>query len=366
MNAKIIEGLIAVRDGINLILEGCEKTTPDTAEVEVAPKVEEPKSKSVARREAIQKEARAEVVEETPAVEEAPVVEETTAPTVTREQLEGMTYNNIKKLAKEMGVSAVGNRDEITARILGEDATKTESVEEAPAEEAPAKKSKKTTKKEEPEVVEVDEKEIDPLYAKVVESVEGMDNEDLADILADVGISAKGKREALIEKLVQAVRDGLLDFDDDEEEEAEETPAPAKTEAPAPAPAVEEDEEEEEDNTNDIDNPAMTAARKKAILAQDTEIRKQFKNGDVVRDNLVEFLQAFYDTEETMDDMSDDDLLDTYIDAVCRLVDDDGDLIEEGAYSLNGEPACCGRVLAYSEDTNLFICEHCGEEYEAE
>ena len=110
----------------------------------------------------------------------------------------------------------------------------------------------------------------------------------------------------------------------------------------------------------------MTEARRKAIIAQDNSIRKQFKKGEVTRDNLVEFLQSFYDTEEDMDDMSDDDLLDTYIDAVCRLVDDEGDLIEEGAYTLNGEPACCGRVLAYSEDTNVFICEHCGEEYEAE
>lgn len=190
-----------------------------------------------------------------------------------------------------------------------------------------------------------------------------MTNEEIADVLVDIGLSAKGKREALIEKVVQAVRDGLLDFDDeeDEEEETEVAEAPVAKEAP-----VEDSDEEEEDNTNDIDNPAMTEARKKAILAQDEEIREQFSKGDVTRDDLVEFLQSFYDTEDDMSDMSDEDLLDTYIDAVCRLVDDEGDLVEEGAYSLNGEPACCGRVLNYSEDTKMFICEHCGEEYEAE
>ena len=338
MNAKIIEGLKAVREGIDLILEGYDLMTP-------AP-TEEPKETTKA----------VETVEETP----ANVAEEASSNikgNITREQLDKMTYNNIKKLAKELKVSAVGNREDITARILGE----TVEVEpEAVVEEAPAK-----TEKTEPEVVEVDEKDNDPLYAKVVESVADMTNEEIADVLADIGVSAKGKREALIEKVVQAVRDGMLDFDDEEEaEEVEETPVGKQT-AEAPA-VVETDDDEEEDLTNDIDNPKMTKARKKAILAQDESIRKQFANGDVTRDNLVEFLQSFYDTEETMDDMSDDDLLDTYIDAVCRLVDDEGDLVEEGAYMLNDEPACCGRVLSYSGDTEMFICEHCGEEYEAE
>lgn len=335
MNAKIIEGLKAVRGGIDLILEGYADeqsvgavSTPTQNEVE---------SKSVQRRKAIQAE---ETVAEAPTANEVKEV-----PAVTREQLDGMTYNNIKKLAKDMGISAVGNREEITNRILG--CTPDETA---------------TAENEAPEEVPVDEKNNDPIYAKVVDAVADMTNEEIADVLVDIGLSAKGKREALIEKVVQAVRDGLLDFDDeDEEEETEVAEAPVAKEAP-----VEDSDEEEEDNTNDIDNPAMTEARKKAILAQDEEIREQFSKGDVTRDDLVEFLQSFYDTEDDMSDMSDEDLLDTYIDAVCRLVDDEGDLIEEGAYSLNGEPACCGRVLNYSEDTKMFICEHCGEEYEAE
>lgn len=341
MNAKIIEGLKAVRDGIDLILEGY-TITDEPKETETSKVVEEI--------------CKDEVVEEQ--------ATNTTA-TFTREQLDGMTYNNIKKLAKELGVSAVGNREDITARILGE----TVEVEpEAVVEESPKTPKKTKVEKTEPEEVEVDEKDNDPLYAKVVDAISDMSNEEIADVLADIGVSAKGKREALVEKVVQAVRDGLLDFDDEDEaeEEVEEAPVPTKSktkEAPAP---VESDEDDEEDLTNDIDNPDMTEARRKAILAQDESIRKQFKKGDVTRDNLVEFLQSFYDTEEDMDDMSDDDLLDTYIDAVCRLVDDEGDLVEEGAYTLNGEPACCGRVLVYSEDTGVFVCEHCGEEYEAE
>ena len=335
MNAKIIEGLKAVRGGIDLILEGY--ADEQSVETVSTPTQNEVESKSVQRRKAVQAE---ETVAEAPTANEVKEV-----PAVTREQLDGMTYNNIKKLAKDMGISAVGNREEITNRILGCTPDETATVED-----------------EAPEEVPVDEKNNDPIYAKVVDAVADMTNEEIADVLVDIGLSAKGKREALIEKVVQAVRDGLLDFDDeDEEEETEVAEAPVAKEAPA-----EDSDEEEEDNTNDIDNPAMTEARKKAILAQDDEIRKQFSKGEVTRADLVEFLQSFYDTEDDMSDMSDEDLLDTYIDAVCRLVDDEGDLIEEGAYSLNGEPACCGRVLNYSEDTKMFICEHCGEEYEAE
>lgn len=342
MNAKIIEGLKAVRDGIDLILEGYADDSVSTQEV---------KSESVQRH----KETKSSDTKT-----KAPVTttEEVSHKTFTREQLDGMTYNNIKKLAKEVGVSAVGNREDITERILG-----LTSESDSHAEVSPVKNTKAKT---EPEEVEVDEKDNDPLYAKVVYTVSDMSNEEIADILADIGVSAKGKREALIEKVVQAVKDGLLDFDDEDEEEEVEDTSSHSNKAKEDVSTVEDDEEDEEDLTNDIDNPAMTEARKKAIINQDNSIRKQFNDGDVTRDNLVEFLQSFYDTDEDMEDMSDDDLLDTYIDAVCRLVDDEGDLIEEGAYTLNGEPACCGRVLTYSEDTNLFICEHCGEEYEAE
>lgn len=348
MNAKFIEGLKAVRDGIDLILasENVEVSTP--AETPVI------KGKTATPVEA---------------TKEAPVVE-TTAPAVgdaTREQLDSMTYNNLKKFAKDRGVSAVGNRDDITARLLGEDETSEKG--EAPVEE---KKSKKLGKKTAPEVeepeVEEPEEETDPVYAKVLEAVKDMSNEEIADVLADIGVSAKGKREALIDKVAQAVRDGLLDLDDEDEDEEEvvETPPAKKSSKKKEAPVVEPDEDEEEDDINDFDNPDMTDARKKAITAQDKEAREQFSKKKLTREDCVEFLQQFYDTEDDMDDMSDEDLLDTYIDAVCRLIDDDGDLTEEGAYELNGQPACCGRILPYSEDTKMFVCEHCGEEYEAD
>ena len=83
----------------------------------------------------------------------------------------------------------------------------------------------------------------------LVDENEDMENEDIADILAEVGISAKGKRETLIDKLVKAVREGLVEFDeedeevDDEEDDIEEAPVSADSE---------DDEDDEEDNINDF------------------------------------------------------------------------------------------------------------------
>jgi hypothetical protein len=98
----------------------------------------------------------------------------------------------------------------------------------------------------------------------------------------------------------------------------------------------------------------------------DKEIRRQLKKKELKRDDMVEFLQQFYATDEDMSEYSDAELVETYIDAVCRLIDDSGETIEEGSYMLNGEPACCGRHLDYDEKNSRFVCEQCGETYDAE
>ncbi|MBR5945172.1 MAG: hypothetical protein IKZ94_09525, partial [Lachnospiraceae bacterium] len=270
---------------------------------------------------------------------------EEVSPTAETSNLEDMSYTELKKLAKEMGLPARGSRDELLARIRDNQGT---SVDEAEEDEEDIS-----------EDAVPDEEEEDPVYASVLEAVEDMSNEDIADILADAGISAKGKREALIDKLVNAVKDGLIEFEDSDEDSDEEDAEEPATEEPV-------DEDEDNDDINNLDNPAMTEERKDAIIAEDKKIRKQFKSGKLTRKVAVKFLQEFYDTEDSLEDMTDEEVLDTYIDAVCRMIDDEGNLVEEGAYELNGEPACCGRHLTYSEDTGVYVCEHCGTEYEAE
>lgn len=306
MNEKILEGLKMIKEGICLILDEA-----DNQPVAAVP---------------------SETTEEV-------------SPTAETSNLEDMSYTELKKLAKEMGLPARGSRDELLARIRDNQGT---SVDEAEEDEEDIS-----------EDAVPDEEEEDPVYASVLEAVEDMSNEDIADILADAGISAKGKREALIDKLVNAVKDGLIEFEDSDEDSDEEDAEEPATEEPV-------DEDEDNDDINNLDNPAMTEERKDAIIAEDKKIRKQFKSGKLTRKVAVKFLQEFYDTEDSLEDMTDEEVLDTYIDAVCRMIDDEGNLVEEGAYELNGEPACCGRHLTYSEDTGVYVCEHCGTEYEAE
>ena len=95
MNAKIIEGLKAVRGGIDLILEGYadEQSVSSSTQNEVESK-----------NDVSSKGRKAVPVEETTSTEATTPNEVKEAPAVTREQLDGMTYNNIKKLAKGMEI----------------------------------------------------------------------------------------------------------------------------------------------------------------------------------------------------------------------------------------------------------------------
>ena len=94
MNKSIIKGLEMIKDGIELILKS-EEVEVDTAVTKSAPEKTAKVSKSVSAKSAD------EVSSE-----------------YTKEELDGMSYNDLKKLAKELGISAVGNRKEITEKIL--------------------------------------------------------------------------------------------------------------------------------------------------------------------------------------------------------------------------------------------------------
>ena len=328
MNEKLVEGLKALRDSLDVVIDSlCSDVNATYGSV----------SQAVPEVATVGAESSGESVESSVNPE-----------SITPELLDGMSYNGIKKLASSMNLSAKGSRNDLISRILEAVGLQTEEVEES----------------EEPDVEdESPDEEVDPTYQKVLDACEGMTNEEIADVLADVGVSAKGKRETLIDKLVKAVNDGLIEFEDEEEDSEEES-------VPVVTSEVSEDslEQSSDDNINSEDNPNMTDARYKAILAKDKEIRSYVEKGTLTRYEMEEFLYDFYGEAGGLDEFTDDEVLDTYVDAVCRLIDDDGDSQEgeENAYMLNGEPACCGRHLQYSEDTNMYICEHCGTEYEAE
>jgi hypothetical protein len=344
MNAKTIEGLKALITGLTLILEESYQDTEESVKAE-------PTAKRGIAPKATAKPAPAPAKEEP---KKATVPAKKSGGGIDKATLDAMTYNNLKVYAKEHNVSAVGNRDEITERILsGGESAPTPATKTTPAQagKTPGKPSLKGKTAPEPEPEP--EEEDDSVRAQVEEAIADTSDEDLASILADIGDSPKGKRQALIDKIVKAVEEGRLSFGDDEEESSEESESS-------------EEEGEDEDNVNDLENPDMTEERREAIVQMDKDIRKEAKSKKLKRDAMIEFLQQFYDTDEDMSDLSDEDVLNTYIDAACRLINDAGEMVEEGYYELNGQPACCGRLLNFVEEDGTYVCEACGTVYETE
>lgn len=284
----------------------------------------------------------------------------------TREDLDSLSYNNLKKFAKEMGLSAVGSREELTDKIMETKNTPatseksepvTEEVKPAPAP-APSGKIRKL-KKSEPEPVEEEEEEVDPVELKVNEAVEGMSDEEIMDFLADVGVKAKGKRQALISAVVKAVREGKIELEDDESSDSEESVDEVESSESA-------DDSETELGINDPDNPDMTEERREALAQYESDSRESFENGDFTRESLIEWLNDFNGTQEDMSDMTDEELFEEYLNYSSLLISDEGVMPEEGAYTVNGIPYCCGHELQYDEKKGTFTCSFCGTEYDAE
>lgn len=354
MNTQIIKGIEMLAEGLTSIVEGLKA---ESAVISAPVKQDVPKTQI-------------EVSKPIETSKEA-VVEVKKSSEYSEDELSSMSYNEIKKLAKELGISAVGNRKELVKKILANDSTaESAEVEDDEVVEQPktVKKTKKVENEKEsksfkktvskPKVEEPvededdgeddveDEALEDTTESRVIEATEEMSDDELRELLEDVGVSSKGKRQALITKLVTAVEDGLIELDGEETDEE----APEETET-----------EESADVTE-----GMTKKRKEAYEELCDETTKALEDGEILRDDLIEFINAFNGTNDKFKKLSTEDLLDKYLELSAMLVDDDGNVVEEGAYTINDEPYCCGHLLDYDEDREVFKCHCCGSEYEAE
>lgn len=307
-----------------------------------------------------------------------PVEKEDSGETITgrfsKEDLDAMKYNDLKKLGASLGVKCTGTRDQITERILAVDVeVEPESVEEeAPQEEAPKsaekKKLGKKVKKEEPAEDEVDEEYMD--YA--TELAEDMSADEIKEALEEAGVKVKSKKkDVLVKELAKALAKGLIEVEDDGEEESEGDDEIEGEEA------VEVDastwyEDLDPNGYNDPDK--MTDARAQACLEIAENALEQIKNGEIEYDDVVEYINT-YATDEEVEAMGEDpnELVVTamFLELLKRTVDDDGEVhdpsdpyeVTLGKKTLN---MCCGHELKYDKSTKNYICEVCGEEYEAE
>lgn len=284
----------------------------------------------------------------------------------TIQELKDMKYNEFKKLAAQLGVKCTGSRDEILDRIIATGVVKgVETVdpvdvveEDEDVEEKPQKKSSKLGKSKKKAEEEADEQ--DEFDEQAEKAVESNDVSDIIEALADVGVKATKKN--VVEKLAEALREGLIELEDDEEEQDDNEEDSAEELTPDVYTP-----EYDPKGYNDPEN--MTEERKEAVEKKVSDILKQYSKGKLTVDEIVDYIgDNIYEDEEFLkDDYTDEEALRLYIELVKRTIDNDGEEHEQGEpYEVGEKDVCCGHELKYSKKTKKYICEHCGTEYEAE
>ena len=322
-----LDALKAIAEGINALIEiEVENAIPVSEE----PKQEEEKPKKSKVTSLAEKRAEKKVEEKEESAEEVDV--------------DSMDYRQLKAYASEIGVEAKGTKGQLLKAVKdflangSEEAT--EEVEEDDSEE------ENTTIKEVERAIEEQE----------------LTDDDLRDILKDLGLSTKGGHEVLVSKLADAVDAGELSLDDDEVEDEADEAEESESEEENTDEDAEEDAEESDDE--DDEESEITAERKQAIDDFTAETTEAFGNEEISVEDMRDFIKDF--GEKISKKASDEEVLAKYIECASMLIDDDGNTVEEGAYMLNGVPFCCGHALEISEDETSGKCLICGEEYEFE
>ena len=249
--------------------------------------------------------------------------------------LGSMKLKELREYAEELGLNSKGKRAEVEERIQ-------EFLDNQEEPEDDSEDLEETEDSEETEEEAEDDEVEDETYAKVMEYVNEASDEELRETLEELGLSSKGKREALIEKIYQAVKDGLFEFEEEDEEPSEE---------------VESEEETEEDF-------GMTEARLKALEAMEIQVQEEFEEGKITRKEMVAYLKQV--GIAVTKKVEDEAVVEMYTEKLALLVDDEGEFHDEGGdpYTINEVPYCCGAPL--EEIEGGYKCNVCGTEYEAE
>ena len=286
---------------------------------------------------------------------EAPSVEPEEEVTVEEPETEevdlgSMKLKELREYAEELGLNSKGKRAEVEERIQ-EFLDNQEDSEDEEVEEPEVEEESEEPEIEEPEIEENEEdeededsEEEDETYAKVMQYVNEASDDELRETLEELGLSSKGKREALVEKIYQAVKDGLFEFEEEEDEEPSEDVEP----------------EEETEESEDL---GMTEERAKAIEAMEEQVQEEFEEGKITRKEMVAYLKQV--GIAVTKKVEDEAVVEMYTEKLALLIDDEGEFHDEGGdpYNINEVPYCCGAPL--EEIEGGYRCNVCGTEYES-
>ena len=301
--------------------------------------------------------------------------------------LESLSIAELRKMAKELGLDTKGKKVDIIARIEALNEPVEENVEEVVEEvietpevevddvedEVLIEDEDDAEEEYEEEEYEDDEEEADeddeePSDLELLKAeLEDYSLEELKEVLESVELSTKGKKQALISRIIQAVEDGIIAYGDDEEEiEVEDDLDELVTdedEIEVEEVTDEEESDEEEDYEDEEEEEELTV-REQAQAEIEERILEDYENGDLTDKQITKFLNEY--SNGTFKTVNKKRSLNKYIEIMTELVDEDGDVVELGEpYYVGDDVAfCCGAEL--KEVDGDFYCEICGNEYEGE
>lgn len=301
--------------------------------------------------------------------------------------LESLSIAELRKMAKELGLDTKGKKVDIIARIealnepveenveeVVEEVIETPEVEEVEVDDVEDEvliedeDEDEDDAEEEYEEEEADEDDEEPSDLELLKAeLEDYSLEELKEVLESVELSTKGKKQALISRIIQAVEDGIIAYGDDEEEiEVEDDLDELVTdedEIEVEEVTDEEESDDEEDYEDEEEEEELTV-REQAQAEIEERILEDYENGDLTDKQITKFLNEY--SNGTFKTVNKKRSLNKYIEIMTELVDEDGDVVELGEpYYVGDDVAfCCGAEL--KEVDGDFYCEICGNEYEGE
>lgn len=294
------------------------------------------------------------------------------------EDLSSMTIQQLRSLAKSNGLSTKGTKKDLIARINEasepvEEEIVEEEIEETVEEVAPEVEEvvedvEEIVEDEEDAEEEIEESTEDMDEMELIQSeLEAMDVDELVEILESVELPTKGKKQALISRIMEAVADGLLEFfDADEIEEYDADEEDEELDEAIEQALEETDEEDEEEEIEEIEEDEEEVSPREATQMEvEEEILEAYEDGSLTDKEIANFLEDYFNGK--FKPINKKRALNKYIEIQCDLVDADGDRMPMGEpyYVSDEDVFCCGSEIKELDNGNLF-CEVCGQEYETE
>lgn len=291
------------------------------------------------------------------------------------DELLTLKISELRSMAKGLGLDTKGTKTDIANRIANAEQVELVYDEEPEAEvevvEAEIVEDEETDTEFDEEIEkdleELDDEDLEDEEEKsdlelLKEELEGYTEEELREVLEDVELSTKGKKQALISRIIKAVEDGIIVYGDDEEEDSE---VYVEDDLDVDLDEVESEEETEEIEVDEETEDEEELSVREQVQEQISEqILEEYENGTLTDKQITKFLNEY--SNGTFKTVNKKRSLNKYIEIMMELVDEDGEIVELGEpYYVGDDIAfCCGTQL--KDVDGDFYCEVCGNEYEGE